>query len=84
MNEIELKPCPFCGSTKLKVVEKRRTIGFTWNDIHVWIITASMRCNVCKARGAPISRRYYEFANDSKDIHKELIEGATENWNTRK
>ena len=47
----DLKPCPFCGSTKLKVDKKSKFAGYNGLDRRVEQQTYSVRCNVCHARG---------------------------------
>lgn len=43
----KLKPCPFCGSTRLRIKPKKRKAGLGMEIA----TTYSVRCNVCKARG---------------------------------
>jgi rRNA maturation endonuclease Nob1 len=38
----ELKPCPFCGGTKLKVERKSRLAG--WNGLDI----SGYRCSKCR------------------------------------
>lgn len=51
MNETKLKPCPFCGSTKLKIDKKSKLVNYR----HVAIFTVSVRCSCCHARGGTVS-----------------------------
>jgi len=51
----DLKPCPFCGSTKVGVRCKSRLAGWTGIDARVEVETYSVRCNACHARGATVS-----------------------------
>lgn len=44
MSEIELKPCPFCGSTSLKVESKHNG---QWSDSGTH--SATVRCKKCYA-----------------------------------
>lgn len=46
MSERELKPCPFCGSTSLKVESKHNG---QWSNTGTH--SATVRCNKCHARG---------------------------------
>ena len=50
----ELKPCPFCGSSKLKVDRKSTFSGYNGADQRVEQHTYSVRCNVCHARGSTV------------------------------
>lgn len=76
MNE-ELKPCPFCGSTRLSIKSRRRKAGLGMEIA----ATYSVRCNVCKARGGvagiDTSRREYL----EKKVNAEKI--AVDMWNRR-
>lgn len=53
----ELKPCPFCGGTKLKMVRKSRLAGWNGLDMRVEMHTFSVRCNTCHARGGAAGGR---------------------------
>ena len=62
----KLKPCPFCGGTKLKIDRKSTLAGFDGTDQRVEQHTYSVRCNTCHARGGavggkvmPYNRRFY-------------------------
>ena len=50
----ELKPCPFCGSEKLRVNRKSTLAGFNGLDQRVERHTYSVRCNICHARGPAV------------------------------
>lgn len=54
MGMIDLKPCPFCGSHKLKVMKASTLAGWNGLDMRVERHTWSVRCNVCKARGGAV------------------------------
>ena len=87
----ELKPCPFCGSTKLKIESKSTRAGWTGIDALVEQDTYSVRCNVCHARGGTAggkvikSLRYMykdnmpEWATTSEAVKERAIEA----WNKR-
>lgn len=47
---IELKPCPFCGNTKLKI-ESKHNGRIYYTGTH----SASVRCSKCHARGPTAS-----------------------------
>ena len=53
----ELKPCPFCGGTKLRVERKSRLAGWNGLDMRVEMHTYSVRCNTCHARGGAVGGR---------------------------
>ena len=48
--EVEIKPCPFCGNTKLKVESKHHGHHY-YEGTH----SASVRCSKCHARGPTAS-----------------------------
>jgi Lar family restriction alleviation protein len=81
---IELKPCPFCGGTKLKIDSKSKSISYR----HVDVFTASVRCNVCHARGGTASGEcgnYYFGTPRSEKLTTlaEIEQRAAEAWNRR-
>ncbi len=87
----ELKPCPFCGSTKLKIESKSKLHGYTGLDIRVERHTYSVRCNVCFARGGAVGGLVAPSVN-IKDRDRlptniafphELRQKARELWNKR-
>ena len=81
----DLKPCPFCGSTKLKIERKQsRNVGRTATH------TYSVRCNVCHARGSTVSGRIVKdprtFCSQTPEwsmTDEVLEENAIEAWNRR-
>jgi hypothetical protein len=75
--EIKLKPCPFCGNTKLKIASKHHGHHY-YEGTH----SASVRCSKCHARGPTASckvdtenRRYACGADDATKLK------AAELWN---
>jgi Lar family restriction alleviation protein len=48
--ELEIKPCPFCGNTKLKVESKHHGSHY-YEGTH----SATVRCSKCHARGPTAS-----------------------------
>ena len=88
----ELLACPFCGSTKLKVMSKSLKTGHTGLDEPVDNMTFSVRCNVCHARGGAIGgkvirgKRYFTHGGDlpqwATTAHI-LRQKAIDHWNTR-
>lgn len=73
----ELKPCPFCGSTRLSVKSKKRK-AYLGMEIAA---TYSVRCNVCKARGGTASiytsrKEYLEGKTGAEKIVADM-------WNRR-
>lgn len=88
----QLKPCPFCGGTKLKVESKSVLDGYA-GDIHrVERMTFSVRCNSCHARGGVAGGRViksFRFSMTEKDLPEwattdtKLKEKAIEAWNRR-
>lgn len=85
-----LRICPFCESDKLKIdMKKKGTRYFGIGQLEYY--TASVRCNVCHARGGAVSgfvrnRRFVDKDDWLKDeiSIEELERGAVEKWNTRK
>ena len=70
-----LKPCPFCGSTSLKVESKH-------NGTHYWTGThsATVRCNKCHARGSTASCK---VDTNRYGADEETKRKAIEAWNRR-
>lgn len=83
MNEIKLKPCPFCGSTKLKIDKKSKLVKYR----HVAIFTVSVRCSCCHARGGTVSGEVgsgiADPISDKLTTYEELKTKAAESWNSR-
>ncbi len=87
---LELKPCPFCGGTKLKIKRKSRLAGWNELDMLVEMHTYYVRCNTCHARGGTAGGR---FMNDPRTRRAQLHDWATmdkileakaiEAWNRR-
>lgn len=86
----ELKPCPFCGSMKLKIESKSVLVGHNGLDQRVNRLTYSVRCNSCHARGGVSSGKVLslyrfsitklpEWATTDTEIKKKAIEA----WNRR-
>ena len=90
MSEIKLKPCPFCGSEKLKIDMKSKAKRYYGSGM-LYNYTATVRCNVCHARGCTESgfvrpRKYVaenDWLKDEISID-ELKQRAIKAWNTRK
>lgn len=86
----ELKPCPFCGGTKLKLARKSRLVGWNDLDMRVEMHTFSVRCNTCHARGGTVggcvmddSRLCCAQLPDWATTDKALEAKAIEAWNRR-
>lgn len=76
MNE-ELKCCPFCGSTKLKINSKSTKAGYNGRDNIVYRATYSVRCNKCHARGGAIGGKVLSLENYPINIPYSLPSWAT-------
>ena len=76
----ELKPCPFCGGTKLKVDSKKgsnfRVVNGKVEEFHV----VTVRCNRCHTRG-PTTSVYLAWGQ--YDAAKVMNDAAIEAWNRR-
>ena len=91
MKETELKPCPFCGGTKLKLEKKQTKAGYTGIDALVMQETYSVRCNVCHARGGAVGGKvihsrldvYRDNMPKWATTKEELQEKAKNAWNRR-
>lgn len=68
----ELKPCPFCGNSKVKLVKKN--IIYKGHKAYV----ASIRCNCCNARGGTIINLTVPYA-----VKEDVEAIACERWNRR-
>lgn len=89
----ELKPCPFCGSGKLKIESSSSKCRDRRSDISGWVLyrhhIMSVRCNVCNARGCTVSGDvvikplYDDLILVGYTTVKEIEEKAIEAWNRR-
>jgi Lar family restriction alleviation protein len=66
----ELKPCPFCGSTKVDIVDGST---FRW---------AAAECSECGARAGEVRIPSYDKGTYEARIEK-ARQDAIEEWNTR-
>lgn len=87
----KMKPCPFCGSKKLKLESKSSLAGWTGIDARVVRDTYSVRCNVCHARGGAVGGKviksrldvYRDNMPEWAVTSEELKQRAVESWNRR-
>ena len=83
-----LKPCPFCGSTKLKIEHKSSPPSKRYHN-RVRHCTYSVRCNCCFARGGAVGGDVLVMNTVTYDVFEpcvtkeELIQQAVDNWNMR-
>lgn len=83
----ELKPCPFCGSDKVKVEGKtKKALSYEGLEHR----TYAVRCNKCHARGGTASgyirNSFYHLTERGKELMErecEIRNRATEAWNRR-
>ena len=77
----ELKPCPFCGSTKLKIDQKTSSNTKYNPEIKKCekLVVVTVRCNKCHTRG-PTTSMYANFYDRPTKV---LEEKAIEVWNGR-
>jgi Lar family restriction alleviation protein len=81
MRGAELKPCPFCGSTKLKI-DKKTSSNTKWNNETKRcdkLVVVTVRCNVCHTRGPTTSMYAGRYDRPTKTLEEKAIEV----WNTR-
>lgn len=93
MKDAELKPCPFCGSNKIKVDSKSVKVGYNGVDNIVYRTTYSVRCSKCHSRGGAIGGKVLSLEKYPIDINYPLPSWATtweeikikaiEAWNRR-
>lgn len=88
MEENTLKPCPFCGSNKLKIETKSGRIHYYEKDgMKSWRnVVFSVRCNSCHARGGTTSNNLPTEGSfsDLENKRKDATNKAIERWNSRK
>ena len=92
-DEYKLKPCPFCGSEKLKIESKSVFAGYNGLEQRVNRVTYSVRCNKCHARGGAISGKIlasFKFILNGEELmptwattDSELKQKAVDKWNRR-
>jgi hypothetical protein len=87
MKELELKPCPFCGSEKVKVDGRYKK---KWSYEGVGHTTITVRCNKCHARGGTASGYTRNACYPLTDRGEEVLETeyqircrAVDAWNRR-
>lgn len=87
---LKLKACPFCGSEKVKIDTKSVKAGYTGIDEPVNQVTASVRCNVCHARGPAVGGKVISGRQWKTSLLPEwattkdaLCVEAVRKWNTR-
>lgn len=87
--DVDLKPCPFCGSEKLKLETKNGPIHYyEKNGMPHWQnVKFSVRCNSCHARGGVVSEDLPTdvFSNSDKvrQMRYDTAIKAIEKWNRR-
>ena len=74
MSEIKLKPCPFCGSTKLKIESKRT---FNYNKRHC---SVTVRCMKCYARSPVVGINLDKNQHNERELCESQVKEA---WNRR-
>ena len=87
--DIDLKPCPFCGGTKLKIDGVVKTTRFSRNR-GLDEARFSVRCNKCHARGCTQSgytrNALYVLTEEGKrllETGEQIRVRAIEAWNKR-
>ena len=77
----ELKPCPFCGGTKLKIDQKKSSTR-KWNKETSRLeklTVVTVRCNQCHTRGPTTSMYADVYDRPTRLLEKAAIKA----WNTR-
>ena len=84
-----MKPCPFCGGTKLKLDKKSKLAGYNGIGVRIDRLTYSVRCNTCYARGGAVGGNVSQYVKDPSRLPSdltttwELKEKAINLWNSR-
>lgn len=76
------KSCPFCGKSKLKVEVKSPSKKYVKGTPY-YIITGSIRCNCCHARGPTQSLVFDKQIMTTLEAEKKLTIQLIELWNSR-
>ena len=86
----ELKPCPFCGWKKARVIERKIEGSYRfYNKYDFATIRFAVMCNKCKAKGASVvsKRLFHEGDENHEALTNDTImryhEEAIEAWNRR-
>lgn len=92
-DDYKLKPCPFCGSEKLKIENKSVLAGYNGLEQRINKVTYSIRCNKCHARGGTSSGKIlasFNFIFNGEELmptwattDNELKQKAVDKWNRR-
>ena len=88
MQEVELKPCPFCGWERASLTGRKIVRGYLW-DRGVYKYIVSVKCNKCHARGSSVSGLVPNHITECKvpdnklDSYKGLEQSAIDKWNRR-
>jgi Lar family restriction alleviation protein len=90
MSDVDLKPCPFCGDTKLKIDKKSVRDGYIGGGVRNDRMTFSVRCNCCHARGGAVGGKIKPFGisedrlpNVEMFTKEDLEKKAIQAWNRR-
>jgi hypothetical protein len=80
-----LRECPFCKASCIRVNIKRAKTGFYGDGMPVHYVTASARCGRCHARGPVVSaeRIPSKHGADENAELEELKQEAIAAWNRR-
>ena len=73
--DTEIKACPFCGNTKLKVDSKHNG-KWHYTGTH----SATVRCQKCHARGPTASCK---VTKEQQHVDEYTLQKAIELWNER-
>jgi len=92
MIDIELKPCPFCGYTKSRVMEKKIRGSYRSSYLSNFVqVRYYVMCNKCHAKGGSVVSAcmshdevsIYTPVKYSKEVTAMYKQQAIESWNRR-
>lgn len=89
----DMKPCPFCGNPKVKLVKKTHNYTSSYDGRCIKYVKYSVRCGTCYARGSLACGFVGDYDNCENNVpalyhakiatDKELQAKAIKLWNER-
>lgn len=77
-NDVELKPCPFCGG-KAELREMKNEIPFSCGYRNIFFVI----CQYCGCSPFPRAGENIYCKKDGQEIKRRLIQEAVDAWNQR-